>query len=165
MSQSEKSWDHMSMDERLEETGFDDTGFEIVDLDQHPLYEEPEDAFDDFEDRPSGVYLRGAYIDDMPDPVYDYAAIDAEEKVHQAWLEAEAERIENLDPMLNQHIWSIGKFVRGAKSNHKVIAPLRKRLQIDRKTKTGHRAGKKDRPFTPARKNRERDRLDLLKAV
>lgn len=162
MSQSEKSWDHMSMDERLEETGFETSNFEVIDLDQHPIYESEED-FDDHEaDRPSGVYLRGSYIDDMPDPVYDFDALYAEEKAHQAWLEAEAERVENLDPMLDRRVWSMGKAHRDAKSYHRIIAPLRKRLQIDRKTKTGHRAGKKDRPFTRARKNRERDRLDLL---
>lgn len=160
MGQSEKSWGEMSMDERLEETGFDSRRFEVIDLDQYPL----DDDFDPyFKDRPSGVYLRGSYPGDEPDPVYDWDAIDLEEKAYQANLEAEAQQLENLDPTLNPRVWRMGKSHRDAKSLHKVIVPLRKRVDIYRKTQTGHRAGKKDRPFTRDRKRRERDRLDLLK--
>lgn len=102
-----KSWDEMSMDERLEDTGYDMDSFESVDLDP-PLDDDemcgPEED-PPIESRPSGVYSRLEDPDDLPDPTLDRKKLEAEERHYQAQLELEAERLEALDPTLDPRYW------------------------------------------------------------
>ena len=100
MEKSEKSWDVMSMDERLSEAGYDANLFVDYDLDDTDDYREYDDhhedafmdAFDEFEDYP---VMDTSYIE----------RLEAERKAWEFEIDEEAETLELLDPHCDPRMW------------------------------------------------------------
>jgi len=146
MSSNEKSWNDMSMDEPLDDAGYNPSLFEdfdFDDFDDHHEYDDHfedtfRDAFDEFEDYPKET---ASYIDKL----------EEERKDWEFEVEAWAEQLELLDPTLDPKMWRARE---GCGTNCFNFVPgTGKKLDVLSCRNYGHRSG-----YKPRERNRERRR-------